>query len=181
MKKLLAMILALGVTFSICTSCGSSSSDTEDEDSSSTVLENSDELLKSNNKVAKTLFTLVNSRYADVIVEGGEYTEGEYTFDVTDAMETEGQDDTIKREKYSEEATKADIEQVCWKALKKADIDKGICVVKIADSVITMACYSNSEISQCAGIYPNPKTEAPSFGISNIPEEYKQVCFFFRY
>ena len=74
MKKLLAMILALGVTFSICTSCGSSSSDTEDEDSSSTVLENSDELLKSNNKVAKTLFTLVNSRYADVIVEGGEYT-----------------------------------------------------------------------------------------------------------
>ena len=104
MKKLLAMILALGVTFSICTSCGSSSSDTEDEDSSSTVLENSDELLKSNNKVAK-----------------------------------------------------------------------GICVVKIADSVITMACYSNSEISQCAGIYPNPKTEAPSFGISNIPEEYKQV------
>ena len=161
MKKLLAMILALGVTFSICTSCGSSSSDTEDEDSSSTVLENSDELLKSNNKVAKTLFTLVNSRYADVIVEGGEYTEG--------------QDDTIKREKYSEEATKADIEQVCWKALKKADIDKGICVVKIADSVITMACYSNSEISQCAGIYPNPKTEAPSFGISNIPEEYKQV------
>mgnify|MGYP007047230029 CR=1 FL=1 len=37
-------------------SCGSSSSDTEDEDSSSTVLENSDELLKSNNKVAKTLF-----------------------------------------------------------------------------------------------------------------------------
>ena len=106
MKKLLAMILALGVTFSICTSCGSSSSDTEDEDSSSTVLENSDELLKSNNKVAKTLFTLVNSRYADVIVEGGEYTEGEYTFDVTDAMETEGQDDTIKREKYSEEATK---------------------------------------------------------------------------
>lgn len=175
MKKLLAMILALGVTFSICTSCGSSSSDTEDDDSSSTVLENSDELLKSNNKVAKTLFTLVNSRYADVIVEGGEYTEGEYTFDVTDAMETEGQDDTIKREKYSEEATKADIEQVCWKALKKADIDKGICVVKIADSVITMACYSNSEISQCAGIYPNPKTEAPSFGISNIPEEYKQV------
>lgn len=51
MKKLLAMILALGVTFSICTSCGSSSSDTEDEDSSSTVLENSDELLKSNNIV----------------------------------------------------------------------------------------------------------------------------------
>ncbi|MFR8295110.1 MAG: hypothetical protein ACLVAU_13180 [Ruminococcus sp.] len=41
----------------------------------------------------------MNSRYADVIVEGGEYTEGEYTFDVTDAMETEGQDDTIKREK----------------------------------------------------------------------------------
>ncbi|RGH68610.1 hypothetical protein [Ruminococcus sp. AM31-15AC] len=131
MKKLLAMILALGVTFSICTSCGSSSSDTEDEDSSSTVLENSDELLKSNNKVAKTLFTLVNSRYADVIVEGGEYTEGEYTFDVTDAMETEGQDDTIKREKYSEEATKADIEQVCWKALKKADIDKAFVLSKL--------------------------------------------------
>lgn len=59
--------------------------------------------------------------------------------------------------------------------MKKSRYDKGICVVKIADSVITMACYSNSEISQCAGIYPNPKTEAPSFGISNIPEEYKQV------
>lgn len=69
-------------------------------------MENSDELLKSNNKVAKTLFTLVNSRYADVIVEGGEYTEGEYTFDVTDAMETEGQDDTIKRENIARKRPK---------------------------------------------------------------------------
>ena len=175
MKKILAMILALGMTFCVCASCGSSSSDTKVKDSSSTVLENSDDLLKSNNKAAKTLFVAVNNRYADVIVDGGEYTEGEYTFDVTDAMETEGQDDTIKREKYDEEATKADIEQACWKAFKKADINKGICVVKIADSVITMACYSDSEIGQCAGIYPNPKTEAPSFGISNIPDEYKQV------
>lgn len=200
MKKILAMILALGMTFCVCASCGSSSSDTEspdiekkdtssskseknvaffldteEKDSSSTDLEQSDELLKSNNKAAKMLFMAVNNRYADVIVDGGEYTEGEYTFDVMDAMETEGQDDTIKREKYNEEDTKADIEQACWKAFKDIGIKKGFCVVKIADSVITMACYSNSEIGQCAGIFPNPKSEAPSFSILNIPEEYKQV------
>lgn len=171
MKKILAMILALGMITCSFAACGSSSSDDEQDESSQTMTL---ELLKNNNSIAKLLFTYVNSSTADIIVEGGKIIDGTYEFDLSDAAKTEGQEIDLKKGAESEDEMKTIIEIISWKGLKD-ETDSGRCVVQIANGEVHMACYADSLVSSCAGVYPNPKTEVPSFNITDIPEEYKQV------
>ena len=173
MKKLIAAILALVMITCSFAACGSTSSDSDDWDESSSQVM-TPEPLKNNNKIAKLLFTNVNSSTADIIVEGGKIIDGTYEFDVADAAKTEGQEIDLKKGAESEDEMKNIIEIVSWEGLKD-ETDSGRCVVQIANGEVHMACYADSLVSSCTGAYPNPKTEVPSFNITDIPEEYTTV------